>query len=62
MELEPRHIQDHDAAASSIPHWGYAGRVVPCDRDVGTCEYLDAVYWMHDVSMLYTFVLRLTDS
>lgn len=23
----------------------------------GTCAYLDAVYWMHDVSMLYTFIM-----
>ncbi|PGH27850.1 hypothetical protein AJ80_00400 [Polytolypa hystricis UAMH7299] len=52
-----RHIQDHDAAESVKPHWGYASRVVPCVNDPGSCEYLDAVYWMHDVTMLYTFIM-----
>ncbi|PGH11504.1 hypothetical protein AJ79_04879 [Helicocarpus griseus UAMH5409] len=52
-----RHIQDHDAAESSVPHWGYPSRVVPCVNDPGSCAYLDAVYWMHDVSMLYTFIM-----
>lgn len=52
-----RHIQDFHHAGSLQPHWGYPGRVLPCTNDAGTCEYLDAVYWMHDVSMLYTFIL-----
>lgn len=51
------HIQDHDSAKGLEPHWGYADRVVPCVNDQGTCEYLDAVYHMHDLSMLYTFIL-----
>ncbi|KAG9238101.1 putative Ferric/cupric reductase transmembrane component 1 [Amylocarpus encephaloides] len=51
------HIQDHSTAASVIHHWGYADRVVPCTNDAGSCEYLDAVYWMHDTSMLYTFIM-----
>lgn len=56
--LEARHIQDHDEANTTmVPHWGYASRVLPCTSGEGTCEYLDAVYWMHDVSMTYTFVL-----
>lgn len=53
-----RHIQDHNEANTTlVKYWGYAERVLPCTKDVGTCEYLDAVYWMHDVSMLYTFIL-----
>ncbi|KAF4302467.1 FAD-binding 8 [Botryosphaeria dothidea] len=55
--MERRHIQDHNSAQSLEHHWGYADRVVPCNNDAGTCEYLDAVYWMMDVSMLYTFIL-----
>lgn len=55
--MERRHIQDHNSAQSLEHHWGYADRVVPCQVDSGSCEYLDAVYWMMDVSMLYTFIL-----
>jgi ferric-chelate reductase len=52
-----QHIQDHAAATNVVYHWGYASRVVPCANDAGSCAYLDAVYWMHDVSMLYTFIM-----
>ncbi|KAK3075536.1 hypothetical protein LTR53_001066 [Teratosphaeriaceae sp. CCFEE 6253] len=53
-----RHIQDHDEANTTLQHhWGYASRVLPCTKDSGTCEYLDAVYSMHDTSMTYTFIL-----
>jgi hypothetical protein len=53
-----RHIQDHDAEnITTVPYWGYASRIVPCTNDPGSCEYLDAVYWMHTVSMTYTFIL-----
>ncbi|KAK5137060.1 hypothetical protein LTR08_001069 [Meristemomyces frigidus] len=57
--LIPRaHIQDHDGPnITEIHHWGYPSRVVPCTSGVGTCAYLDAVYWMHDVSMMYTFIM-----
>lgn len=55
--MERRHIQNESEATLLIPHWGYADRVYPCTSDTGTCEYLDAVYWMHDVSMLYTFIM-----
>jgi hypothetical protein len=56
--LSPRHIQDHNEANTTLEqHWGYPSRVLPCRKDEGTCEYLTAVYWMHDVSMLYTFIL-----
>ncbi|KAK2756700.1 hypothetical protein FQN54_005146 [Arachnomyces sp. PD_36] len=55
--VDRRHIQDEAAAESQIPHWGYPSQVVPCTNDQGTCEYLDGVYWMHDVSMLYTFIM-----
>lgn len=51
------HIQNASEAAFQIPHWGYASRSFPCTNDAGSCEYLDAVYWMHDVSMLYTFIM-----
>ncbi|KAF2717813.1 putative FRE ferric reductase-like transmembrane component [Polychaeton citri CBS 116435] len=58
MGLAVRHIQDHNEANTTLqPHWGYASRVLPCTNDKGTCEYLDAVYWMHDTSMLYSFIL-----
>lgn len=53
-----RHIQDHVTAnTTEEQHWGYPSRVVPCSNDRGSCEYLKGVYWMHDVSMLYTFIL-----
>lgn len=52
-----QHIQNFSSASSVIHHWGYADRVIPCTNDAGSCAYLDGVYWMHDVSMLYTFIL-----
>jgi hypothetical protein len=52
-----QHIQDHASAENVELHWGYPDRVVPCTNDAGSCEYLDGVYWMHDVSMLYTFIM-----
>lgn len=55
--LEMVHIQDFTNASNLEPHWGYVGRILPCKNDIGSCEYLDGVYWMHDVSMLYTFIL-----
>lgn len=55
--LQTRHIQDYSSADSLEPHWGYFSRVLPCTNDAGSCEYLDVVYWMHDVSMLYTFIM-----
>ena len=59
--LAPRqHIQDHDAAESIEPHWGYADRVIPCVVDAGSCEYLDEVYGAHDIGMYYTGILWLT--
>lgn len=57
FSIQPRHIQEADSNSTLVPHWGYASRVLPCTNDVGSCEYLDAIYWMHDTSMLYTFVL-----
>ncbi|TID21617.1 ferric reductase like transmembrane component [Venturia nashicola] len=50
------HIQDEHGAKTLEPHWGYVNRVKPCVNDKGTCAYLDLVYHMHDVSMLYTFI------
>ena len=55
--FHPRHIQEADNTSTRVPHWGYASRVLPCTNDAGSCQYLDAVYWMHDTSMLYTFIL-----
>jgi len=57
MLVDRAHIQNFSDAASLEPHWGYAFRVVPCANDAGSCEYLDSVYWSHDVSMLYSFIL-----
>lgn len=56
--LDPRHIQMYGESNTTIEHyWGYPDRVLPCMSDKGTCEYLDAVYGMHETSMLYTFIL-----
>lgn len=56
--LESRHIQDHNEAnTTEIHYWAYPDRVLPCTSDKGTCAYLDAVYWMHKTSMLYTFIM-----
>ena len=53
-----QHIQDHgEANTTTVKYWGYAERVLPCTKDQGTCEYLEAVYTMHDTSMLYSFIL-----
>lgn len=58
MDIIPRHIQDHNEANTTLEYyWGYASRVLPCTKDAGTCEYLDAVYGMHETSMLYTFIM-----
>ncbi|EEH46286.2 uncharacterized protein PADG_08719 [Paracoccidioides brasiliensis Pb18] len=52
--VERRHIQGQE---SKIPHWGYSSRLLPCTKDPESCSYLDAVYWMQDLSMLYTFII-----
>ncbi|KAK4506960.1 hypothetical protein PRZ48_000693 [Zasmidium cellare] len=59
MDLVARaHIQDHgEANTTEKYYWGYASRILPCTKDTGTCEYLEAVYTMHETSMLYTFIL-----
>jgi len=52
------HIQHAGEANTTTKHyWAYPDRVVPCTNDKGTCEYLDSVYWMHETSMLYTFIM-----
>ncbi|KAF5600363.1 ferric reductase FRE2 precursor [Fusarium pseudoanthophilum] len=51
--LHARHIQNMSEAEPLQHHWGYAGRALPCARDVKTCEYLDLVYSGHDNSMLF---------
>lgn len=52
------HIQDHNEANTTLKHyWGYPSRVLPCTKDAGTCQYLDAVYAGHNTTMLYTFIL-----
>ena len=30
---------------------------VACTNDPGSCEYLDSVYHLHDLEMLYTFIM-----
>ncbi|KAK1817032.1 hypothetical protein LTR12_008521 [Friedmanniomyces endolithicus] len=56
--VKARHIQNQDDPNSTLKHyWGYPSRVLPCTTDTGTCEYLDAVYSMHETSMRYTFIL-----
>lgn len=56
--LSSRHIQDHNEPNTTLQqHWGYPDRVLPCTKDANTCTYLDIVYWMHDTSMLYTFIM-----
>lgn len=57
MPFMRRHIQNMSEASELEHHWGYPDRALPCTNDPGSCAYLDAVYWMHDVSMLYTFIL-----
>jgi len=54
MSLSPRMIQNFTGESGLEPHWGYAGRIVPCKNDAGSCAYLDAVYGGHDIGMLYT--------
>ncbi|KAJ4376331.1 hypothetical protein N0V83_001614 [Neocucurbitaria cava] len=59
--LLPRvHIQNHSDGGTSVPHWGYADRVVPCTNDAGSCAYLDVVYNAHDVGMYYTGIIWAT--
>ncbi|CAG9949978.1 unnamed protein product [Clonostachys rosea f. rosea IK726] len=60
LSVAARHIQNQSEASSLEPHWGYADRVVPCTNDAGSCEYLDNVYWSHDVGMVYMGILWCT--
>ncbi|KAF5024908.1 hypothetical protein F66182_2992 [Fusarium sp. NRRL 66182] len=59
-ELDARHIQNMSEAATLEPHWGYADRALPCTNDQGSCEYLDLVYYAHDLGMLYSGILWAT--
>ncbi|KAK7422072.1 hypothetical protein QQX98_001814 [Neonectria punicea] len=59
-ELGARHIQNMSEATTLEPHWGYADRALPCTNDKGSCEYLDLVYYAHDLSMLYSGILWAT--
>ena len=54
------HIQHPDAESTYEPHWGYADRVLPCTNDIGSCQYLDAVYGAHDLGMVYVGILWAT--
>ncbi|KAK7740833.1 hypothetical protein SLS62_010977 [Diatrype stigma] len=58
--LSVRHIQDPTTAEGMEPHWGYVDRVLPCTNDIGSCEYLDAVYGGHDLGMIYCAILWAT--
>ena len=57
MAVVERHIQDESLAKYLEPHFGYPSRSRPCINDPGSCDYLDNVYWMHDVSMLYSYIM-----
>jgi hypothetical protein len=57
--LQARHIQDMSGAANLEPHWGYVSRVVPCTNDAGSCEYLNQVYYGHDLSIIYSWIMWL---
>ena len=57
MAVVERHIQDESLAEYLEPHFGYPSRTRPCVNDPGSCDYLDGVYWMHDVSMLYSYIM-----
>lgn len=54
--LGARHIQD-GKGLYTLKYWGYAERQMPCTKDKGSCEYLDAVYGAHVLSMVYTFIM-----
>jgi predicted ferric reductase len=58
--LSARHIQDHANASSMVPYWGYADRVMPCTNDIGSCQYLEAVYNAHYLGMYYTGIIWAT--
>ncbi|KFX90148.1 hypothetical protein O988_08321, partial [Pseudogymnoascus sp. VKM F-3808] len=57
MTVEERHIQNESLADYLEPHFGYPSRSKPCTNDPGSCDYLDGVYWMHDVSMIYSYIM-----
>lgn len=56
--LNPRHSSmEMPENGYMVYHWGYGNEVLPCESDQTTCEYLDGVYKMHDVSMTYSFIM-----
>jgi hypothetical protein len=60
LSLTYRHIRKASNPLVLEPHWGYVSQILSCTNDVGSREYLDAVYCMHDISMLYTFIFGLS--
>jgi hypothetical protein len=60
LTLTYRHIRKASNPLVLEPHWGYVSQILSCTNDVGSREYLDAVYCMHDISMLYTFIFGLS--
>jgi hypothetical protein len=58
--LQARHIQDFDNTTKTVPYWGYADRIVPCNSDPGSCEYLAVVYGSHANGMYYTGIIWAT--
>ncbi|KAH9820438.1 ferric reductase FRE2 precursor [Teratosphaeria destructans] len=55
--LPRKHIQDHNEANTTEKHYfGYSSRVLPCRKDKGTCEYLDAIYHMQELHILYSWI------
>lgn len=56
--LHPRHgAMEMPEGGYTVYHWGYGNEVLPCEQDQNTCEYLDGVYVMHDLSMKYSFIM-----
>ena len=56
--LKRQHIQSHgEANTTTQKYWGYPERILPCTKDVGTCEYLEAVTAgeMYDAVLLVQF-------
>jgi predicted ferric reductase len=55
--LNISHVSQNLSGEYLEHHFGYEPRPLPCTDDVGTCEYLDAVYASHDLGVKYTIIL-----
>jgi len=50
-------IQDFTNATGLVYYWGYGNRILPCKNDAGSCEYLEAIYHGHQLSVLYSWIM-----